>query len=410
MPGEVVNSFMLVSRYAEPPAEETLAQTLSAAGLGAVTATPVPAQERDGPRRRIAVYRLSQPGGPGAGRITVVRHSRSALDGMGEGAFNALTRRLPAEDAQTLRVGVLEMSLRLAGPDEATAATLRWGMGILRALLSLTQGAVVDPAAQTAWSQGQIGPMASGDLMAQVVIHSEGWGADSHWLHTHGLQKFGRPELDVVAVPAALVTEAQSFLLEVAESLARGQRLAAGQEIDFDDLGKVVAVNVAPDLDHQAPTGRLRLADSPLPGERQSAGAGRLLQRMALAEARRLRESGDGAALDAIERALAVDSDDCDALSLKADILLQMGQPLDALAVGELMRLRRPADYRGSLTVGLALLELRRWREALNALDLAIEREPEAAAAFAARAEAYRSLGDERLAAVDRARAAYLGV
>ncbi len=68
------------------------------------------------------------------------------------------------------------------------------------------------------------------------------------------------------------------------------------------------------------------------------------------------------------------------------------------------MELRTPADYRGPLTVGLALLAIGRSREALNALDGAIEREPEAAQAFAARAEAYRLLGDERLAAVDRAR------
>jgi Tfp pilus assembly protein PilF len=74
------------------------------------------------------------------------------------------------------------------------------------------------------------------------------------------------------------------------------------------------------------------------------------------------------------------------------------------------MALRTPIDYRGPLAVGLALLAIGRSREALNALDRAIEREPEAAQAFAARAEAYRRLGDERLAAVDRARAAYLGV
>ena len=42
--------------------------------------------------------------------------------------------------------------------------------------------------------------------------------------------------------------------------------------------------------------------------------------------------------------------------------------------------------------------------------DRAIEREPEAAQAFVARSEAYQLLGNERLAAVDRARAAYLGV
>lgn len=411
MSRELVNDFLLISRYAEPPAEATITQALVAAGLGTPTYTPASAPTPSAPYLRLGAYRLSAPTNAATLRVSITRHDNPALAGMGEGAFNQLTRRLGADDAQTLRVGTLAFDVRLKANEEQIAESLHWAMSIVRALVSLTGGAVVDPAAQTAWGVTQVGAMLAGAATAQVAIHDEAWGADSRWLHTHGLQKFGRPELDLAAIPVALKAEAEAFLLDVAENLAQGQRLVAGQEIDLEDHGRVIAVTVAPDVEHQAAYARLRLADTPAPGERQSVGAGRLLARMALADAQRHHESGDAAgALEIIERILAANSDDCAALFLKASILLESHQPHEALGLGELMELRTPIDYRGPLAVGLALLAIGRSREALNALDRAIEREPEAAQAFAARAEAYRLLGNERLAAVDRARAAYLGV
>ncbi len=410
MSRELTNDFLLVSRYAEPPAEATLSQAMIAAGLGSPTyqAANVDAGTA---HTRLGTYRLSAPMTTASLRIIVTRQSAPTLASMGAGAFAQITRRLDPEDTQTLRTGILDFDIRVKAPEEHIAYALRWTMNVLRALVSLTAGAVVDPAAQTAWGAQPLSAMANGRLTEQVAVHDEAWGADSRWLHTHGLQKFGSPELDLAAIPVALRAEAEAFLRDVAERLAEGERLMAGQEIDLEELGAVVAVSVAPDAEHQAPFARLRLADSPAPGARQSASAGQILARMALADAQRRRATGDvNGALEAIERILAADSDDCAALFLKATILLERGQPHEAMELGELMELRTPADYRGPLTVGLALLAIGRSREALNALDGAIEREPEAAQAFAARAEAYRLLGDERLAAVDRARAAYLGV
>lgn len=413
MSRELVNDFLVVSRYAEPPAEATIVQALAAAGLGTPSYQPAEAAASATPGR-VGTYRLSRLGAPGVSatlRMSVTRHARAALADMGEGAFGQLTRRLSAEDAQTLRTGTLTFDVRLKADEEQIAESLRWAMSTLRALVSLTGGAVVDPAAQAAWGAERLSAMATGPYAAHLSIHDEAWGADSRWLHTHGLQKFGRPELDLADAPVALRAEAEAFLAEVAENLAQGQRLIAGQEIDLDEQGIVVAVSVSPDAEHQALYARLRLADTPEPGARQGVGAGRLLARIALADARRRVEAGDEAgALETIERVLAANSDDCAALFLKAHILLERQQPHEALELGELMELRTPLDYRGPLTVGLALLAIGRSREALNALDRAIEREPEAAQAFVARAEAYRRLGDERLAAVDRARAAYLGV
>jgi hypothetical protein len=412
MSRELVNDFLVVSRYAEPPAEATVIQAFVASGLGAPTYQPAQSAEAASaaPPSRVGTYRISAPA-TGDLRLSVTHHARPALADMGEGAFGQLTRRLGADDAQTLRTGTLTFDVRLKAGEERIAESLRWAMNAVQSLVSLTGGVVIDPAAQTAWGGERLGTMVSGPCAAQLSIHDEAWGADSRWLHTHGLQKFGRPELDLADVPVSLRGEAEAFLAEVAENLAQGQRLIAGQEIDLEEQGAVVAINVSPDAEHQALFARLRLADTPTPGGRQGVGAGRLLARIALADAQRRHATGDAdSALDSIERVLAANSDDCAALFLKAQILLERQQPHDALELGELMELRTPLDYRGPLTVGLALLAIGRSREALNALDRAIEREPEAAQAFGARAEAYRRLGDDRLAAVDRARAAYLSV
>ncbi|MDE3229821.1 MAG: hypothetical protein KGO05_08050, partial [Chloroflexota bacterium] len=392
MARELVNDFLVVSRYSDPPAQATVTQAFSTAGLGAPTyeaAAPEPSSAGAAPpaSQRLGVYHLAEAAIGATLRLRVTRHDSAALAGMGEGAFTQLTRRVSAEDAQTLRTGVLTFDLRVKSEEQRAPEALRWALEAARALVSMTGGAVVDPAAQTAWGVTQLAAMLTGSPTAQVSIHDEAWGADSRWLHTHGLQKFGRPELDLAAIPTALRVVAEAFLLEVAERLAQGERLVAGQEIDLDDLGAVVAVSVAPDGEHLAPYTRLRLADAPAPGERQGVGVGRLLTRMALADAQRRRAAGDAAgALEVIERALSADSDDCAALFLKAGVLLDSRQPHEAMELGELMELRTPMDYRGPLTVGLALLTIGRSREALNAFDRAIDREPESAQAFAARA------------------------
>jgi predicted Zn-dependent protease len=130
---------------------------------------------------------------------------------------------------------------------------------------------------------------------------------------------------------------------------------------------------------------------------------------MALGDAERRMASGDQAgASEVIERLLAADPDDCAALALKARLLLRAGQMDAALAVGELMDVRAPGDYRGPLAIGTALVAMGRYAEALQALMRAVQRAPDAAEVFALRADVHARLGQQQLAAADRARAAYL--
>jgi tetratricopeptide (TPR) repeat protein len=414
MSQDLTIDYLVVSRTDEPPAAPAIARALAAAGLGVADYTPAPEQAAgSGPlvgRRRVGTHTLAIAGTRATGRISVFRYGGAVTEGMGDSAFNALTRGLSPEDVRTLREGTVSVNLRVTTLRAQALAALGWAVRTLRVLADVAQGACIDPGAQRCYGRADLARLTADDALAHVAIHDDPWDAESRWLHTHGLQKLGSPEVDLVAVPHSLLKEARAFLGEVTASLAAGADLAAGGEIDMGDLGMVTAVGAVVDVDHQAPFGRLRLADVPMPGERQGVAATRLLRRMTLADAARHAAEGNvPGALQELERVLAADPDDCAALALQARLYLRQGHALDALAVGELMALRVPGDYRGPLVTGLALMALGRYSEALHALEQAIEREPEAAEAFAARAEAHERLGHERLAAVDRAHAAYLG-
>ncbi len=408
MAQELKIDFLTVSRYGEPPVEASTVRALASAGLGAAEYAPR-SEQGSGGRQRLGTYHVDPPGVPARARINVSRHDTPVTSGMSESAFNALTRGLFTEDTQTLREGTIALDVRIFAQREHTIVALDWATQVLRVLLDLTQGASIDPAAQRSYGRAEIAHIRPNDPLGHVAIHRELWDAESHWLHTHGLQKFGRPELDLAAAPHSLEEEGFTLLREVANLLAHEGTLVAGQEIDFEEHGRLVAVGALPDLDHQAPYGRLRLCDAALPGETESIGAGRLLARMAMADALRRAESRDiPGALEILDRVLAANPDDCAALAAKATIYLRSGNVNEALHLGELMELRVSGDHRGPLTVGVSLAAMARYREALVALDRAVLREPEAAEIYDARARVHERLGNAQAAATDHSHAEYL--
>lgn len=410
MPQELSVDFLVVSRQADPPTQATVTQAVSNARLGALDYTAGAARSPGAStgRQRLGVYTLTSTTAPVRARISIDRHENAVTDGMGETAFATLTRTLDAESVSIVRDGRLGLSARLTANERGVAQALPWMMQVLRTLLDTLDSVVIDPACQRCYSRADLARNPFSTPAAHVAIHTEAWGAERLWLHTHGLQKMGRPEVDLVDVPHALEAEAATFLQELTGKLATGASLAPGQEILDDEAGILVAVGITPDMDHQAPFGRLRLADGPAPGERQGAAATRFLINMALADAARRAAAGDMTRADEIiDRILAAAPDDCATLALKAKMELRSGRPLEALQLGELMEMHAPGDHRGPLLSGSALVAIGRYREALRALNRAIDRDPESAEAFALRAEAHARLGQERLAAEDRAHAAY---
>lgn len=411
MSHEIAIDLLVIAREAAPPAPGVVSQAFAAARLGALEYAPAtsPVTPREKVERmRVGAHSLTLPEG-GTARIITWQYMQPVTEGMGEAAFAALTRAADADTVHVLRSGTVACNLRVSAPEPSAPAALAWAQLAALALLDVTHGAALDPAAQRCFGRDEAARMNAHDPLIHIAFHDEPWDVGTRWMHTHGLQKFGRPELELVAVPVSLASEGMLVLRDLAAQLARGERLIAGDEIELDDAGKLLAVNAQADVDHQSPTGRLRLVDAPLPGERIGQRVARVLRREAVSEAARRLDVGDmNGAEDAIERALADDPDDCDALALKARVCLRRGDAMAALDLGEFMEVRVPDDYRGSLTVGMALVALGRYREALHALDRAIELEPEAADAFAERAEAHERLGHEQLATVDRAHATYL--
>lgn len=413
MSHEIAVELLVISGQTAPPTANAIIEAFSAASLGALDYTPATSSGASGEkveRMRVGAHTGSLAGSAGTARIITWQYMQPVTEGMGESAFATLTRGAGAETTRILRTGTVACNLRVAVRGADALPALIWAHRAMVALLGVTQGAALDPAAQRCWGYDDAARMETRDPLIHVTFHDEPWDVGTRWMHTHGLQKFGKPELELVAVPAPLAGEALLALRDLATQLTAGEPLVAGDEIELEDAGKILAVNAQADADHQSPTGRLRLVDAPLPGERIGQRVARVLKRAALLEAGRRLEANDlAAASEAIERVLADDPDDCGALSLKARLALQHGDALEALDLGEFMRLRAPDDYRGPMTVGMALTALGRYREALHALDLAIDMEPEAADAFSQRAEAHERLGHEQLALVDRAHASYLG-
>jgi len=413
MAEELTVSFLVVCARMDPPTPEAVRRAFTAAGLGSADYAAAGARSPLEPmgRHRLGMYTLTTQGLPAQARYTIYRSDDPVTEGMSETAFARLTRGLSVADVATMRDGPLAFDARLSADARTIVPALDWLMRTLRFFAETTGGVAVDPACQRCLGRTELAQFQGATAAAHIVIHNEFQGGEDRWIHTHGLQKFGQPELEFVAVPQALESEAVAFLRAMAENFARGVTLASGQEIRDEEAGALLAVGSNQDTDHQAPQSRLRLIDLPAPGERESSSARRFLARMALGEAARYAHAGDIAQSYAtIDRILSANADDSAALLLKAQINLREGRPLDALELGEILCLRVPSDFRGYLMVGFALSALGRQREALNALNIAVQREPESAEVFAKRAEVYERLGEGKLAAYDRAHAAHLRV
>src|SRR5690348_14309829 len=246
---ELAIETLVVSRLDDPPAAAVVARALAAASLGAAEYTPASAPTSGlvaRGRQRISTFTTTLPGLSGAScRIGVYRYETEVMEGLGEAAFAALTKGLAADDLRTLREGRIALDLRLGAADGDAPRALDWLARAQRTLLELTQGVAVDPATQRCYGRADLARLMTGDPLAFIALHDEAWDAESRWLHTHGMQKLGRPELDVIAVPLSLHAEASGFLRDVAASLAGGARLSPGDEIDLGDAGRAVAVNAS---------------------------------------------------------------------------------------------------------------------------------------------------------------------
>lgn len=416
MPQPLGIDFLVISRQPVPELAALEAELLGLRpGLVALTpppegAHPAVRQER-APAGRLLIHET-------LARVdltlTFSHHNRPVLATMPTETLGRLARGLDPAWQGIIRTGLLAVDAHAAVSDPDRVWCLRWIIRLVGLVAERLGGIVFDPAAQRLLTAPTFAAQADGAIIEQVALHNEPWGPETRWLHTHGLQKLGQAELELVSVPQPLETDAARVLRQVVEALAvapgeDGPTLRAGMRVECDPGVALLARSTLPDADHAATTGRVRLVTMPAPGSPAGEDATSAIITAALGAIRvAVAEQDWAAAGRRLARILAAAPEDPAALAMRAQAWLAQGEPTAALDGARELEILAPDDARGPYCAGLALLALGRLAEALDALNRAIARDPTLPDPYEARARIHERLGHAAQAQADRARAATL--
>ncbi|MHB0870364.1 MAG: DUF4026 domain-containing protein [Chloroflexota bacterium] len=101
-------------------------------------------------------------------------------------------------------------------------------------LASLSEGIVLDQEAHRYYLPGRW-RVSNGskpvDVREHVTLHLERVGGGRMWVHTHGLGKFGRHELELLDLPESLAEAACRLLIDLAQQAVAGAPLRPGERV-----------------------------------------------------------------------------------------------------------------------------------------------------------------------------------
>ncbi len=345
---------------------------------------------------------------------TLAHHRRPVFVGMHPDTIARLAQGLTAAQLLTARTGTLSLDVHALASSAERLWCLRWVTGLMGQLAQALDAIIFAPAAQRFYTAQEFQHAASSSPLVFVTLHDEPWGPEQRWLHTHGLQYFAQPELEMVAVPQSLVEEATGLMHTVVMTLVAGaddedHTPRAGMEIDCEGIVRLYTRTTRPDGDHSARFGRLRLVTAPPPGLVPGDDAtDALITASAAAANEALTANNLPLALRHLDRALSASPQHPDALAGKARYYMAATDFPAALDLAMAMDLHAPQDYRGQYFTGLALVALDRHNEALHAFNRAINLAPDHVEPLLARAHLLDRFGQTQAAAADRARAAVM--
>jgi hypothetical protein len=173
-----------------------------------------------------------------------------------------------------------EVILTLEAPGKDVAETVVFATRIAQRLAALADGIVWDTAAfrffgPAGWPVGEpIPEFAEFDVREHVQIHIV---SDSEWFHTHGLIKFGRPELEIYGVPPELGDTTFATLLDISQYVSTSAVIEPGQTCG-DPRQPFYAREGTKDLEHWNGVPVLELVDLDERREPVSSGAPKALQ------------------------------------------------------------------------------------------------------------------------------------
>ncbi|HEY7348158.1 MAG TPA: tetratricopeptide repeat protein [Ktedonobacterales bacterium] len=402
--------YSIVSAHTMPPTRQQVERALEAAGLGRVDLWE-PSGPGD-PPGMLARFLAHERDGVATARVEISFQGERVVGEVNRAMFLVLARSLGRTDARILKTGQLSLEVEVNVKDTAHLTYLNWTIWLIDVLLNITEGVVIDPAAQCCRGRAEwekcAGPF---DISRHVALHVTEWDRETRWVHSHGMEKFAQPDLELVEVPPSLVHEAILLVNQIAASLAKGTPLRAGQTLPLGPIGEARLITSVSPEDHQGPFGRLRLVEVGRQGSLRANQATTLLGAGAYLEGCHLAETGQvEEALACFDRVLAADPNAEAALGAKASTLLVAQRPEEAAKVAEHLQSLSQTNPDGPYIAGQAFVALGRYNEAALHFTAAIQRNSDDPGLFQARARCYLALGRHQEAAADQGRAAFLAL
>jgi Flp pilus assembly protein TadD len=360
----------------------------------------------------LARFLAHERDGVATARVEISFQGERVVGEVNRAMFLVLARSLGRTDARILKTGQLSLEVEVNVKDTAHLTYLNWTIWLIDVLLNITEGVVIDPAAQCCRGRAEwekcAGPF---DISRHVALHVTEWDRETRWVHSHGMEKFAQPDLELVEVPPSLVHEAILLVNQIAASLAKGTPLRAGQTLPLGPIGEARLITSVSPEDHQGPFGRLRLVEVGRQGSLRANQATTLLGAGAYLEGCHLAETGQvEEALACFDRVLAADPNAEAALGAKASTLLVAQRPEEAAKVAEHLQSLSQTNPDGPYIAGQAFVALGRYNEAALHFTAAIQRNSDDPGLFQARARCYLALGRHQEAAADQGRAAFLAL
>jgi hypothetical protein len=176
---------------------------------------------------------------------------------------------------------VWRVILEMATPGEDVRETVIFATRLAQRLAALGDGVVMDIRAYRffgpeGWPVEE--PIPGFDAREHVHIHLE---SDSSWLHTHGLIKFGRPEMEIYDVPPELYDAACGMLLNTAQYTITSQIIKPGETCGDPKQPFYARVGAKNRDDHWNDVSVLELVDVDQRRKPVSSGAPKALQAFA---------------------------------------------------------------------------------------------------------------------------------
>jgi uncharacterized protein YegJ (DUF2314 family) len=175
-------------------------------------------------------------------------------------------------DREILTEAEMIVRVRLSLNELPQADYLAFMVRFVESVRALTHGVVQDAVSHALWGTQNwtAGVVQGGKSILEAHVLLEILDEDGHvWMHTHGMQKFGLPDVEMEGIPTALVPACRKVMARAVESLRRTTEpeIDLGRPVKLARLPFEVVFTFRPqDQEYHFPAGSLRIVPH-IPGE-----------------------------------------------------------------------------------------------------------------------------------------------